>query len=145
MSTLSVEMQWMDGLRFEATNGWGHRLVTDAPAASGGTEEGFKPTELLLYGVAACTGVDIVRILEKRRQTLDSLSIHVVGEQNDDYPKPFHTVRVHYVATGKNLDEAALSRAIEMSESKYCVVSQTLQEPAEVETSYEIVEAPADA
>ena len=139
MSTLTVEMQWKDGLRFEGTNPWGHRLVTDAPAASGGGEEGFKPTELLLYGVAACTGVDIVRILEKRRQKLTSLSIRVEADQRDDYPKPFHTVRVHYVATGEDLDEAALAKAIELSEGKYCVVSQTLQEPAEVTTSYEVV------
>ena len=140
MSTMSVEMDWKGGLRFETTNGWGHTLVTDGARDAGGDESGFKPTELLLYGVAGCTGIDIVRILEKRRQKLHSLVIRVEADQNDDYPKPFHTIRVHYVATGEDLDEKSLAKAIELSEGKYCVVSQTLQEPARVSTSYEIVE-----
>lgn len=135
---MSVEMKWDGGLRFSGANPWGHTLVTDAAKDVGGGESGFKPTELVLYGVAACTGIDIVRIMEKRRQPLSSLSIRVEGEQNDDYPKPFHTVRVHYVATGEGLDRDALARAIELSESKYCVVSQTLQQPTNVVTSFEI-------
>ena len=135
-----VEMKWDGDLRFSGTNPWGHTLVTDAAKDHGGGESGFKPTELVLYGVAACTGIDIVRIMEKRRQPLSSLSIRVEGEQNDDYPRPFHTVRVHYVATGEELDRDALARAIELSESKYCVVSQTLQQPTEVVTSFEIVD-----
>lgn len=138
MSELRVEMTWKDGLRFEATNAWGHTLVTDASKAAGGGEDGIKPTELLLYGVAACTGVDIVRIMKKKRQALTSLTIRVEGEQGDGYPKPFHDVRVHYVARGKGIDDKAFASAIELSESKYCVVSQTVQRETRVTTSYEI-------
>jgi putative redox protein len=138
--TTSIEMQWDGGLRFQGTNAWGNTIVADAAREAGGNESGIKPTELLLYGVASCTGVDIVRILEKRRQKLTSLTIRVEADQNEDYPKPFHTVRVHYVAKGEDLDPKALAKAIELSEGKYCVVSQTLQEPAEITTSYEIVD-----
>lgn len=139
MTTMTVSMTWKDGLRFEATNAWGHTITTDTSEEAGGAESGFKPTELLLYGIAGCTGVDIVRILEKKRQKLTSLEIRVEADQRDTYPKPFHDVRVHYVATGEDLDEKALASAIELSEGKYCVVSQTVQEPTRVTTSYEIV------
>jgi putative redox protein len=134
---VEVSMKWDGGLKFSATGAWGRPLSVDAARESGGNEDGYKPTELLLWGVAGCTGIDIVRILEKKRQRLESLEIRVQAEQNGDYPKPFHTVRVHYVARG-DVDETALAKAIELSESKYCIVSQTIQEPATVTTSFEI-------
>ena len=134
---MDVTMKWDGGLKFSATGQWGRPISVDAGRDGGGNEDGYKPTELLLWGVAGCTGIDIVRILEKKRQRLESLEISVSAEQNEDYPKPFHTVRVHYVARG-DVDEKALASAIELSESKYCVVSQTLQQPATVTTSFEI-------
>ncbi len=131
MASMDVRVRWAGDIHFES--------VQDAgPTLHIGGDDGFKPTALLLYGVAGCTGIDIVRILEKKRQKLSSLEITVHAEQNDDYPKPFHTVRVHYVARGEGLSEKALAQAIELSESKYCVVSQTLQQPATVSTSFEI-------
>jgi len=141
MSTMTVELAWKNGKRFEGTNSWGHEIVVDAASESGGEESGLKPTELLLYGVAGCTGMDIVGILQKKRQKLTSLMITVEGDQQESYPRPFHEVRVHYVATGEDLDEKALAKAIELSEGKYCVVSQTVQRETRVTTSYEIVEA----
>jgi putative redox protein len=138
---MEVRMQWKGGLAFEGTSAFGSVVRTDAAREVGGEESGAKPTELLLYGIAGCTGIDILRILEKQRQEITDLSIRVEAEQNEDYPKPFHTVRVHYIATGKGLDPRRLAKAIELSESKYCVVSQTVQQPATVTTSWEIVEA----
>ena len=135
---LSVKLDWKGEARFEGKGAYGTTMVTDAAKESGGGGVGYKPTELVLFGVAGCTGIDIVRILEKQRQKLTSLEIRVEAEQNDDYPKPFHTIRVHYVARGEDLDERRLAKAIELSESKYCVVSQTLQEPTTVTTSYEL-------
>lgn len=137
---MKVEMKWGGGLRFTGHNPWGHEIVTDGARDVGGEESGFRPTELLLYAVASCTGIDIVRILEKRRQKLHSLVIEVHAEQNDEYPKPFHDVRIHYVAQGEGLDEKSLAMAIALSESKYCTVSQTLQQPTNVTTSFEILE-----
>jgi putative redox protein len=77
--------------------------------------------------------------MEKMRQKLTSLEIEVVAHQNDDYPKPFHTVEVKFIAKGENLDPEKLSRAIALSEEKYCAVSQTIQILGKVTTSYEIV------
>ena len=134
---MKVSMAWEGGMRFAATGSWGHEIRIDAEREKGGGEGGFRPTELLLWGVAGCTGLDVVRILEKKRQRLESLEIFVEAEQDESYPRPFHTFRVHYVATG-DVSEKALAQAIELSEGKYCVVSQTVQQPATVSTSFEI-------
>lgn len=134
-----AKMTWGGGLRFEGTSEFGHQIITDGGKKAGGRESGYKPTELLLFGLAGCAGIDVVRILEKQRQKLTSLEIELIAHQNDDYPKPFHTIEVKFIARGENLNEDKVARAIELSERKYCVVSQTLKSEAKVVTSYEVL------
>jgi putative redox protein len=135
---LTARMTWAGGLKFEGTSVFGHKIATDAAKEVGGKEEGFKPTELILYGLAGCTGIDVVRILEKQKQQLRSLEIRLTAHQNEDYPRPFHTIEVKYIASGPGLDEKKLAQAIALSESKYCVVSQTIARETKVVTSYEV-------
>lgn len=137
---MKTTMTWKGGLKFEAKGQFGHTIVTDGAKAGGGEESGHKPTELLLWGIAGCTGIDVIRILEKQRQKVTSLEIEVIGHQPDQYPKPFHKIEVKYRFTGENLDPKKVASAIELSESKYCVVSQTVKIPGEVVTSFEISE-----
>ena len=136
---IETSMKWMGGLKFEGTSSFGHKIVTDGGKAAGGNEEGHKPTELLLYGIAGCTGIDVVRILKKMKQELTSLEIEVIGRHNEDYPKPFHTVEVKFSFKGNNLDPKKVAKAIELSESKYCMVSQTVEHQGKVVTSFEIL------
>jgi putative redox protein len=138
MSSLTAKMHWNGGVKFEGTSAFGHKIVTDTTRQSGGEESGYKPSELVLFGLAGCTGIDVVRILEKMQQKVHSLEIEVTGHQNDDYPKPFHTVEVKYIFTGEDLDPERIGRAIELSEGKYCLVSQTIQQPGKIITSFEI-------
>ena len=139
-NTVTAKMTWAGGLKFEGTGAFGKKISTDGGKKAGGNEDGYKPTELLLFGIAGCTGIDVVRILEKQRQELTSLEIELAAHQQDEYPKPFHTIEVKYIAKGKKLDPNKLAKAIELSESKYCVVSQTIKEITKVVTSYEVVE-----
>ncbi len=136
---VTAKMKWTGGLKFEGRSAFGHTIVTDGARKSGGEEAGYDSTELLLFGIAGCTGIDVVHIMEKQRQRLTALEIEVVAHQDEKYPKPFHTVEVKYIARGENLDEKKLAKAIELSESKYCVVSQTVQNQGKVITSYQIL------
>lgn len=135
---LTAKLNWSGGIKFEGTGAFGHKIVTDGSKEVGGEESGYKPTELLLFGIAGCTGVDVVKILGKMRQELTSLEIEVTGLHADEYPKPFHTVEVKYILEGNNLDPDKVAKAIELSESKYCMVSQTVRNPGKVVTSFEI-------
>ncbi|MCD6250642.1 MAG: OsmC family protein [candidate division Zixibacteria bacterium] len=137
---LTAKMKWAGGLKFEGTSAYGHLIATDGGKGHGGDEEGYQPTELLLFGIAGCTGIDVVRILEKQRQQLKSLEIEITAHQNDKYPKPFHTIEVKFIATGTDLNPKKLGLAIAMSESKYCAVSQTVENAGKVVSSYEIRE-----
>jgi len=136
---LTAKMKWAGGIKFEGTGAFGHKIITDGSKQAGGEEAGYKATELLLFGIAGCTGVDVVLILEKKRQKFESLEIEVIAHQNEHYPKPFHTIEVKFSFKGDNLDPAKVARAIELSESKYCVVSQTVENVGKVTTSFEIL------
>ncbi|MBU0983052.1 MAG: OsmC family protein [candidate division Zixibacteria bacterium] len=137
---VTAKMKWGGGLKFEATSSFGNTIITDGAKAAGGTEEGAKPTEMLLYGLAGCAGIDVVNILKKQRQNLTSLEIELTAHQQDDYPKPFHTIEMKFIARGDKLDEKKLAKAIELSEQKYCVVSQTIQQISKVIVTHEIIE-----
>jgi putative redox protein len=103
----------------------------------------FSPSHLVLLGLAGCTGMDVVSILQKKRQEITDVEVQVIGHNPDQYPKPFTNVEVKYIVKGKGLDPKSVARAIDLSESKYCVVSQSLQEQVEVTTSFEIQEPDA--
>lgn len=129
----------MGGMKFQGTSAWGHTIVTDSKKEVGGSEDGVKPTELLMYAIAGCTGMDVVSLLKKMKQELTALEIEVTGHQNDDYPKPFHKIEVNYVFSGKDLDISKLERAVELSQDKYCVISQTIKGMAIIKTTVSIV------
>ncbi len=133
------KMKWVGGLKFEGTSTYGHKITTDSSEKFGGKGESYSPTELILFGVAGCTGIDIVSILKKQRQKLSELEIEVVAHRVDEgHPRPYYAIEIKYIARGENLDKHKLAQAIELSEGKYCTVSQTLKEQVEVTTSYVI-------
>ena len=131
-------MKWVGGLKFEGVSAFGQKIATDGSKKAGGQEDGYKPTELLLFGIAGCTGIDIVRILQKQRQEVTGIDIDLIAHQNEEYPKPFHTIEVKYTFRGVNLNSKKVAQAVELSENKYCVLSQTVEYPGKVKTSFEI-------
>ena len=136
---MKTSVHWKGGLQFEATGAFGHSMVTDVSVEGGGEGAGHRPTELLFWGIATCTGVDVVRILKKQRQELTGLEIEISASQPDDYPKPFQNIQIYYRFRGKNLDEKKLQQAVELSESKYCSVSETVRRETEITTHIEVI------
>jgi putative redox protein len=137
---VEAKLKWAGGLKFDGTSVFGLPISTDGTKKSGGTEQGYGPTELVMFGLAGCTGVDVVKILEKMRQKLTGLEIEVNAVQPDEYPKPFNKIEVKYILRGQGLDKTKVEQAIELSEEKYCAVSLTLKGVANFKTSYEIIE-----
>jgi putative redox protein len=126
-----VSARWTgEELNFIGTDSKGRQV------AMGG--ENISPSRLLLLGLAGCTGMDVISILQKKRLNITSLEVEIAAHQADDYPKPFHTIEIKYIIKGDNIDPKAVERAIDLSQNKYCVVSQTLQQPLEIKTSFSI-------
>ncbi|MCL4106503.1 UNVERIFIED_CONTAM: hypothetical protein GTU68_030461 [Idotea baltica] len=96
--------------------------------------------ELLLMSMAGCSSIDIVSILDKMRQGLETLDVQVEGFREEGaVPAVFTKIHIHYVLSG-DLKEAKVKQAIDMSLGKYCSVSKMLEKAAEITSSYEIVE-----
>ena len=98
------------------------------------------PMELLLIALGSCTGVDVISILKKKRQRVTDYRIEVSGERREEFPRSYTRLSVKHIVRGRGLSEAAVARAIELSDQKYCSVAATLRGSAEIVTSYEIVE-----
>ena len=100
------------------------------------------PMELLLLALGACTATDVVIVLEKKRQKLESLEVICIGERAPEPPEVWTRMELVYRLRGE-LNEAAVKRAIELSEEKYCSVAAMLKKTASITWRYEIL-PPAD-
>ena len=98
------------------------------------------PMELLLLALGACTGVDVISILKKKRQRVTDYRIEVSGERRVEHPRAYTKMFVKHIVSGRGVSEQAVARAVELSETKYCSVAATLRGSAEIVTSYEIIE-----
>lgn len=99
------------------------------------------PMEMLLVSVAACTAVDVISILNKKRQDVTDYDVEISGVRADDHPRKFIAFHINHIVRGRNVSEKALADAIELSDTKYCSVAATVQPTATITTSYNIVEA----
>jgi len=115
----------------------GHALTLDT-----NQERSSAPTpmELLLVALGSCTGVDVVSILQKKREPLTDYRVEVRGERREDHPRSYERMEVHHIVQGRKISEKSLVQAIQLSEAKYCSVAATLRPTAEIVSSYEIIE-----
>ncbi len=110
------------GLRFEARTGTGREVVFgDRPEVNE-----HSPVELVVAAAAACTAMDVVTILGKKRQAMESYEIEVNAWQRDEYPQVLTTIDIVHVVAGPKVTEDAVRRCIELSATKYCPVNAML-------------------
>jgi len=135
----TAKVQWIGGQQFVAVGPSGHALAMDSDRSS---NTGPGPMELLLMALGACTATDIVIILAKKRQKLQSLEVVCSGERAVDPPQVWTKLEILFRLRGK-VEESGIQQAIQLSEEKYCSVSATLKKTAELSWRYEIL-APED-
>jgi putative redox protein len=133
MQTASVK--WIGEEKFVATSPSGHAMAMDSDRTS---NKAPGPMELVLMALGACTATDVVSILKKKRQKLEALEVICSGERAPEPPTVWIKLEILYRLRG-TLDEAAVKRAIELSESKYCSVSAMLQKTAKLTWRHEIL------
>jgi putative redox protein len=130
------------GMRFVTEGGSGHRVTLDADEHGGGENAGFRPMEMLLAGLAGCTGMDVISILRKKRQAVTGYEVYVQGVRAEAYPMVFVEIIVEHVVTGHSIQPEAVARAIALSEERYCGAGAMLGKVAHLTHTYRIVEAP---
>ena len=139
--TMTAQSKLATGMRFEVEAGSGHHITLDAAEHDGGHNEGFRPMELLLVGLAGCTGMDVISILRKKRQDVTGYEVHVTGVRAEEHPMVFVEITVEHIVTGHRIQPEAVARAIELSEERYCGAGAMLGKVAHLTHTYRIVEA----
>ena len=132
--TVDATVSVPEGAAFRARTGTGHPVEADA-APPFGDDTAARPTELVLAGLAACTAVDVVSILRKKRQVAERYEIHAEADAADGAPAVFRRVTVEHRIDGP-VDREALRRSIELSATRYCAVTIMLSRSVEIEHRY---------
>jgi putative redox protein len=131
-----AEVSWTAENVFIGTDLSGHSVVYDS---SEGVAKGISPMRAVLTSLGACTGMDIVAILKKRKQRLTSLRVMLKGERpKHGLPKPWTSIHIRYVLSGEKLEKKYVEEAIKESTEKFCSVGATLRPTAKITYSYEI-------
>ena len=130
----TARVRWVGKERFLAQAPSGHLVALDADRSTNGAPG---PMELLLVALGACTAADVVEILAKMRQKLESLEVVVNGERATEPPAVWVKLELIYRLRG-DLEEQAVKHAIRLSEEKYCSVAAMLRKTAPITVHCEI-------
>ena len=122
-------VNWLKGQQYDAESNSGHHVTMDADAAH---TAGASPMEMVLMALCGCTSVDVISILQKKREPITSLTVSAVAEQSPAPPRVFTHIQLTY-HVGGNVSTKAAEDAISLSKNKYCSVSKMLEKAATID------------
>lgn len=129
------------GLRMIGEVPDGQAVVLDHVLAGEDREEtGLRPMQLMLVGMAGCSAMDVVSILQKKREPLTDLHVNVAAERAGEHPKVYTEIHLEFVVKGKGVNPKAVARSIDLSITKYCAGIAMIAKTAQITTSYRIEE-----
>lgn len=131
MSTNEIELRW-NGTDFESSIKGKEIYLSEVSADNRAITN---PKQLMLVSLAGCTAFDVESLLKKMRQSYEAFSIHVRAELSEEHPRVYTTVHLVYALKG-TLDADKVVRAVELSQTKYCGVSEMFRQFAKL--TYEI-------
>ncbi|HEB84821.1 MAG TPA: OsmC family peroxiredoxin [Bacteroidetes bacterium] len=131
-----VRAPLVGGMKFVAETKSGHEVIMDAAPNVGGEDSAARPAEMPLVGLAGCTGMDVVSILRKMRQNFTRFEVEIDGlERAEEHPKVWLELRVIFHVEG-DLNPERLTRAIDLSRSRYCSVSAGMRGVTKIHYRY---------
>jgi putative redox protein len=134
---MDVILNWKGKMAFEGVgdSGFTQRMDTDA---AGGENTGARPMEFIALGLAGCTAMDVISIMQKKKQPIADFQVQVHAQRADEHPKVFTGAVIEYRVTGRDVDESSLLRAIELSAEKYCPAQAMLSKAFPMQLVYKI-------
>jgi putative redox protein len=123
---MNAKVNWHGKLSFTGSANTGFEVPLGANPKVGGDNDGFRPLELMAVSLAGCTAMDVISILQKKRQKVSDFRVEVDADRAEEHPKVFTQAVIEYHVTGKNVDEKAVVRAIELSATRYCPAQSML-------------------
>lgn len=138
---METKVTWQGRLTFIGSADTGFTVPLGTSSTIGGDEDGFRPMELIATGLAGCTAMDVISILQKKREEVTAFEVSVSAEQAGEHPKVFTRAIIQYHITGKAIDETSVRRAIELSATRYCPAQAMFSKIMPIELKYQIFEA----
>ena len=133
---MQISIRHHENTRFTATTEEGHIIPMDS-SSEVGPATAATPMQLVAAAIGGCSAIDIVGILTKARQEIDSFEIDVEGKRAESAPRVFTALHIHFELKGE-IDFTRAQRAVELSLGKYCSVSKMLENSVEVTGSFAV-------
>jgi putative redox protein len=133
---VAIKVVWEGGTKFTGQSGTSAKVTVEAGPKYGGSGQYPTPMELVAMAHGACTGIDIILILQKMRVALKTLDIEVETKRRAEPPTYYEEIKLLYTISGEGVTEDNARRAVELSHEKYCSVGAMLEDKAKI--SYEI-------
>lgn len=137
---MEAKAKWLQRLSFTGSIDSGFSVSMGAESTVGGDVDGFRPIDLIVTGLAGCTAMDVISILQKKRQQITDFEVIVRAERAETHPRVITHAVIEYHATGIGVDEAALVRAIELSSTRYCPAQSMFKDVFPMDLIYIIYE-----
>jgi putative redox protein len=137
---MEAKVTWQRRLSFTGSANSGFQLPLGTTPDVGGDNDGFQPMELVAIGLAGCTAMDVISILQKKRQAVTAFEVQVHAARASEHPKVFTQATIEYVISGHGVDEAAVLRSIELSATRYCPAQAMFSKVFPIELIYSIYE-----
>ncbi len=137
---MEIKLDWKGRMTFEGAGDSGFIQRMDAETSVGGDDSGARPMEFVALGLAGCTAMDVISILQKKQQPVAGFQVLTHLERAQDHPKVFTHAVIEYIVSGRGVDEAALLRAIELSAEKYCPAQSMMRKAFPIKMVYKILD-----
>jgi putative redox protein len=137
---MNAKVIWQGRLTFNGVADTGFHVPLGAEPALGGDNDGFRPMELIATGLAGCTAMDVISILQKKRADVTGFDVDVQADRAEEHPKVFTKALITYEVTGHTIEPQAVLRAIELSVTRYCPAQAMLKQVFPITCRYNIYE-----
>jgi putative redox protein len=137
---MEAKVSWRGGLGFTGTAETGFTVSCGTGMSVEGANDGFRPMELLAIGLAGCTGMDVISILQKKRQDVTAFEVQAHLDRRESHPKVFTRAVLEYLVAGHGVEEPAVRRAIELSATIYCPAHAMFGQVMPIDLTYSIFE-----
>ncbi|MFO8174590.1 MAG: OsmC family protein [Longimicrobiales bacterium] len=135
---MNAKVIWHEGLSFTGSADSGFELSLGADPGVGGKDDGFRPMELMALSLAGCTAMDVISIMNKKRQDVRAFQVRVRAQRAEEHPKVFTEAVIEYEFTGHDIQEAAVRRSIQLSAEQYCPAQSMLAKVIPIRLDYSI-------
>ncbi|MGM3162731.1 OsmC family protein [Dickeya undicola] len=132
---MQARVKWVEGLTFLGESASGHQLLMDGNAG----DKAPSPMEMVLMAAGGCSAIDVVSILQKGRHDVADCEVRLTSERRAEAPRLFTAINLHFIVTGKGLNDKAVERAVSLSAEKYCSVALMLEKAVKVTHSHEVI------